>query len=203
MFYSDRQDLAELSENVIVEPDGTIRPEVFNNDGHGRAYGLEILLKHEITDNFYGWLSYTLSRSEVQPQPNLVVQPTAFDETHNLIAVASYRVGRGWELGARYQLTTGRPTTPINGSTFDSDGNLYIRNNGPTGSARLPTYSELDVRAEKTWLFQNWQLAAYLDVRNVTNALNPEAEQYDYRFQETAPVRGIPILPTIGVKGQW
>jgi TonB family protein len=203
VFYSDRESLAAFSRNIIVEPDGTLKAEVFNNDSNGRAYGFELLVKHDITEKFYGWLSYTLMRSEVRPQPDKDIQPTAFDQTHNLVAVPSYRVGKGWELGARYQLTTGRPITPVLGSTFDSDSNTYIRENGPAGSARRDLFSELDVRAEKTWLFETWQFSLYLDVRNVTNALNPEATQYDYRFQQTAPVRGVPILPTLGVKGQW
>ena len=33
-------------------------------DGQGRSYGMELILKHEFTERFFGWISYTLSRSE-------------------------------------------------------------------------------------------------------------------------------------------
>ena len=33
--------------------------------------------------------------------------------------------------------------------------------------------------------------------------LDVEATEYDYRFRESAPVTGIPFLPTIGIRGQW
>ena len=33
-------------------------------DGQGRSYGLELILKHEFTERFFGWIAYTLSRSE-------------------------------------------------------------------------------------------------------------------------------------------
>ena len=37
----------------------------FSSTGQGRAYGLELWLRHHVTEHFYGWLAYTLSRSEV------------------------------------------------------------------------------------------------------------------------------------------
>jgi TonB family protein len=39
-------------------------PTPYTPDGRGRSYGMELILKHEFTDRFYGWLAYTLSRSE-------------------------------------------------------------------------------------------------------------------------------------------
>ena len=62
---------------------------------------------------------------------------------------------------------------------------------------------QLDVRAEKTWLFKLWSLGLYLDIQNLFNASNVEAIQWDYRYRESAPVSGVPFLPTLGVRGQW
>ena len=61
----------------------------------------------------------------------------------------------------------------------------------------------LDVRAEKTWLYKTWSLGLYLDIQNVYNHTNVEATQYDYRYQDSVPISGIPILPTLGIRGQW
>lgn len=38
-------------------------------------------------------------------------------------------------------------------------------------------------------------------MQNAYNATNAEFTAYDYRFVESAPVPGIPILPTFGVRG--
>jgi hypothetical protein len=38
--------------------------ERYAPDGVARGYGLEVLLKHRPTKQFYGWIAYTLSRSE-------------------------------------------------------------------------------------------------------------------------------------------
>jgi hypothetical protein len=40
-------------------------------------------------------------------------------------------------------------------------------------------------------------------VQNVTNRSNPEFHVYDYRFQDQGTISGLPILPTLGVKGRF
>jgi TonB family protein len=188
----------------------------FDSLGRARSYGLEILLRHEITQHFYGWIAYTLSRSEESGAPaggipmgatglardDFSWHPSTFDQTHNLILVGSYKL-RSWELGARYRYVTGIPTTPVTGSVYDADFNGYTRLNGATGSTRVPAFSQLDVRLEHTWTFNYWSFGAYLDVQNITNAQNPEGFTYDYRFQQTAPIRGLPILPILGLRGRF
>jgi hypothetical protein len=89
------------------------------------------------------------------------------------------------------------------GSTYDADLGLYVPVEGAPNSVRIPTFEQLDVRAEHTWIFDRWSLGAYLDVINVTNATNVEAILYDYRFRASAPVSSFPILPTLGVRGTW
>jgi len=202
-YHIGRDQLAVFTTDTVMRPDGTLERLNFVNDGTGQTWGLEVLLKHKVTERFYGWLSYTLSHSTLRRHPDEAAAPTSFDQTHDLIAVASYRLRGGWELGARFRLSTGRPQTPIVGSTFDSDRNQYQPLRGDRNSARRATFSELDLRLDKTWLFDTWSFGAYLDVINVYNAENAEATQYDYRFRDTAPVRGVPIVPTLGIKGQW
>ena len=98
---------------------------------------------------------------------------------------------------------TGVPTTPVAGSFYDVDFNGYTRENGALGSARLPNFSQLDVRLEHVWTFDAWTLGAYVDVQNVLNSDNPEAITYDYRFRQSAPLRGLPILPILGIRGRF
>jgi len=191
----------------------------FSANGRGRAYGLEFMLRHQVTAHFYGWIAYTLSKSETSgnlaegipmgPPSNvdrtgtdLAWHPGEFDQTHNLILVASYSRW-GWTLGGRYRYVTGTPTTPVAGSFYDADWNGYTRENGPLNSARNPAFSQLDVRLEHVWTFDAWTLGAYVDVQNVFNAQNPEGITYDYRYQQSAPIRGLPILPILGVRGRF
>jgi len=188
---------------IRLLPDGTLRALRFTNQGDAYSYGLELIVKHDVTRHFYGWLAYTLSRTLAQRRAGEALEPFAFDQTHILTLVASFRVGIGWELGLRFRLVSGRPDTPVLGSVFDSDTNRFSRIFGERGSTRLPLFHQLDLRVEKSWFFKLWRLSAYLDVQNVYNAENPEAILYDYRYKDSGPLRGLPILPTIGLKGSF
>ena len=197
-----RYDSVVPTKQVQVTDDG-VRPLRYVNEGSGYSTGMELILKHDVTRHFYGWLAYTLSLSRAQQKPDGDYVLFAFDQTHILTLVASYRIGWGWELGARFRLVSGRPETPVMGSIYDSDLNKFSRLNGERNSDRLPVFHQLDLRVEKTWIFDLWRLSAYLDVQNVYNATNAEATLWDYRFLESAPLQGLPILPTLGVKGSF
>jgi TonB family protein len=208
---------------LVRRHDTPVPPPPFSPSGQERSYGLELIVKHEFTARFYGWLAYTLSWSQqtayavnapLQGNPNRGnVEtvgatsstgwfPTDYDQRHNLIAVGSYQL-KHWRLGSRFRLVTGSPETPVVGSVFDADLNQYQCQYGSPNSARKPTFHQLDVRVDRTWTFRLWELSAYLDVQNVYNAENPEATIYDYRCRGSESIRGLPILPILGVKGMF
>jgi len=64
-------------------------------------------------------------------------------------------------------------------------------------------FNQLDLRVERTFTFSWWTLGAYLDVQNVFNTQNPESTAYDYRYRDSSPVRGLPILPVLGLRGRF
>jgi TonB family protein len=178
--------------------------------GRARGYGMEVLLKHRLAGDFYGWIAYTLSRSEDRRLAGedgapaaTAYRPTTFDQTHNLIVVASRQLGSRWELGARFRLVTGVPETEVLGAFLDVDFSDWDPVNGVENGIRRQTFHQLDLRVERTFTFESWRLSLYLDVQNVYNAENPEATLYDYRFRERAPVRGLPILPVLGMRGRF
>ena len=203
IYYVRRRNLVVFSNDLVMNDDGTFQNVNFINEGRRDSYGLELLIKREISEHVFGWLSYTFSRSHQQQHPGQEWIATAFDQPHVLNAVASWKPGKGWELGARFQLASGRPDTPVLGATYDADSGQYVPVRGELRSVRVPMFTQLDVRAEKNWLYKTWSLGLYIDIINVTNAENVEATQYDYRFRESAPVTSFPILPTLGVKGTW
>lgn len=201
-YYIERKKLVGFTQRSTVDDEGNVDQPNFVNEGRGYTRGLEVLIKREVSDRLFGWLSYTYSHSErALPERRLIL--TAFDQTHVANAVVSWRAGAGWELGARWRAATGRPDTPVAGATYDADDGGYSDIEGGARSIRLPFFNQLDVRVEKTWLFDTWSMGAYIDVQNVLDHENVEAIQYDYRYRETAPVTGVPILPTIGIRGQW
>ena len=204
IYYVRRRDLVVFAGNDLVDNgDGGFQFVNFRNEGRRDSYGFEILIKREISEHFFGWLSYTFSKSKQKQHPDSDWLLTAFDQTHVMNAIASWKPGKGYELGARFQLATGRPDTPVIGSTYDADTGNYDAVRGPIRSIRVPMFKQFDVRAEKVWLYNTWSLGLYLDIINVANFENVEAFQYDYRFREKAPITSFPILPTLGLRGTW
>jgi TonB family protein len=204
IYYTRRRNLVVFTDELISNNDGTFTYVNFLNEGRRDSLGFEIMIKREISERVFGWLSYTYSKSR---QKNFVDSdrffPTAFDQPHVMNAVASWKPGRGFELGARFQLASGRPDTPVIGATYDADSGTYDAVRGPARSVRTPTFKQIDVRAEKVWLYNTWSIGAYIDIINVMNFKNVEATEYDYRFRESAPITSFPILPTLGLRGTW
>lgn len=105
----------------------------------GQTYGLELLVRRS-QGRLSGWVAYTLSRSERYLPCGL--RPSDYDQTHALNVVAQLQLPRGVQLGARLLVNTGRPETLLRLPDLAST----LRNN-----VRMPTYVQLDVRAEKQW----------------------------------------------------
>ena len=89
------------------------------------------------------------------------------------------------------------------GAFLDVDYGDWDPVSGEANGVRRQTFHQLDLRVERTFTFDTWRLSVYLDVQNVYNAENPEATLYDYRYRESGPVRGLPILPVLGLRGRF
>ena len=61
---------------------------------------------------FFGWITYSLIRSERRDHPGSDWRLFDYDQTHVLAVLASYELGHGLEVGARFRYTTGLPRTP-------------------------------------------------------------------------------------------
>jgi hypothetical protein len=203
IYFIRRTGLTQFSNKATLYPDGSVQLRYWDNTGDGYTYGFEAMVRREISERAFGWLSYSYSRTFQRVEQDDPYRPATFDQPHILNAVASYKLGHGWELGAREQLASGSPTTVATGATFDADSGRYVRVTDATRNARNPFFAQTDVRVEHTWLYDTWSLGLYLDVQNVFNTTNVEAYQYDYRFRDRAPVTSYPILPTLGVRGSW
>lgn len=171
--------------------------------GYGRAYGAELLLRVRPTSYFVGWVAYSLSRFERDYFGGVAFAPGPLDQPHNLIVVGSFKLPWDVSLGLRLRYASGPLVTPVLGSLFDSSGNYSVPLPGLPWSMRLKDFFQLDLRIDKRFVFDAWTLVLYLDVQNVTNQQNPEALFYNHNYSQSAELTGIPILPTLGLRGEW
>ena len=171
--------------------------------GSGVIYGAETLIQYKPDEHFFGWLSYTLSRSLRRDAPGMPLELSEFDETHILTVLGSYRLGRGWEFGARYRLTSGYMYTPENYGFYDENIGTYLSQQAyPPFGSRLPLFQALDLRVDKTWKFRWGQIGMYLDTLNVFNNGNVDGISYNYNFTRTSFIPDLPFLPNFGVRGE-
>jgi hypothetical protein len=172
---------------------------LFRNQG--RAYGLEFFLRRKLERGIYGWLSYTLSRSE-RFAPGGPVSLFNYDQTHVLNLALSWKINDHWRVGARFQIASGTPVADIVGSIYHSDDREF--DPFVTGMVdRTPMSNQLDLRVDYSFRWWRFKMNAFLDVMNAYNAQNGDlgwAYRYDYAAR--VPGGGIPILPTIGLRGE-
>lgn len=204
LFYRDLDDLITPTDEVRIDSaTGSPEPVIYDNAGSGRAYGFEVLARHYPANKFFGWVAYTLSRSERRDPETGEWTVFEYDQTHIFSAVAGYNLPWNVDVSARFRLVTGNPETPVVGSVWNADQDSYSPIYGEPNSIRSDTFHQLDLRVDKEFVFNTWRLGVYLDVINAYNAKNEEGKRYNYDYSERGSVNGLPIIPTLGVNGRF
>lgn len=150
---------------------GVVGNEPLDSRGEGETYGFEVLAQKRVINNFYGILAYTYGYSNFS-DINGDLFPSAWDSRHILSMTVGKYFSKNWNLGARFRLQSGLPETPYN-LERSALVEIWNVNNGPVqdytklNQLRGNVAHQLDVRAEKKWVFSKWQLTAYIDIVNV------------------------------------
>jgi hypothetical protein len=169
----------------------------------GRVIGLEALLRLDPGGPLYGWIAYTLSKADrwdgaVPGSPH---EPADFDQRHVLAVVAALRAGRGWSFGLRFRLSSGNFYTLNTRGPWSADDDTWTAI--PGERLRFPPFNSLDLRAEKSWVFDTWAFKFYVEVLNVYNSKNSENITYSDDYSESRLTRGLPIIPRIGARADF
>jgi hypothetical protein len=203
-------------------------PERPNLASHGMAYGMELLLRRPLGGNWFGWLSYSLSRSTRYTRflrynnhgdpigTDAKDLPFVFDQTHILHLVVSYKFANNVTLGGVLHFNTGRPETGLGPSTQREGIRSF-----PDGAERpewipvdrdqvdrLPAFFRFDVRLAKAWAYDTFALEAYLDMLNVSVSREVVGYSYTSGGPPGTPLLkepiGLPVvLPILGLKGRY
>ncbi len=198
---------------------GTIGGEALDQSVDGRAYGVEIMSRWQIPSKLSAVASLTLFRSEYRTSPSGKYTPSAWDNRFIINASASYNLSNNWSIAAKISAIGGAPYTP-----YDLEQTALVEVWNTTGSPqydyslhhteRLPAYWQLDVRVDKNYYFERWNMGFYLDVQNLFankysspdipistgEILNPDADPSAQRYalEYISGESGV-VLPTIGI----
>lgn len=140
----------------------------------GRAYGLELTYQQKLFKGWFGIAAFTLVRSEFNDKDGNLV-PTSWDNRFLASITAGKKFGDNWELGIQYQFLGGTPFTPFdleataNRMNWDNIGRA-IPDYSLLNTRRLGNLNRLNVRIDRKWFFENFNLDVYLDAQNVLGA---------------------------------
>ncbi|MEE9384595.1 MAG: carboxypeptidase regulatory-like domain-containing protein [Nannocystaceae bacterium] len=202
-YYKYMWDLVSIPTFLTFMPSVLSLLELPENDQEGRVYGLEVLVRKNLTKQLFGWAAYTLSRSDRRTEGTSNWELFDLDQTHLLTIVAGVKLKRRYRISARFRLTSGNPFTPCLGGVYDVESEQYMCVRGDTNSARAPTFHQLDLRFEKTWVRELATVSLYVDLINAYNRRNVEFQSYNADYTRLEPIRGLPFLPVIGVKTEY
>ncbi|WP_347174089.1 TonB-dependent receptor [Polaribacter uvawellassae] len=150
---------------------GVVGSEEVTSTSKGKAYGFEVFAQKKSYEGLYGILSYTFIRSEFQNQLNQYI-PSSWDNKHLLTVTAGKKLNNNWEIGSKFRLVGGKPYSPYDLNASSIIANYDVANRGildytSLNSERFGTYSQLDLRIDKTWFWSKFSLNFYVDVQNV------------------------------------
>jgi hypothetical protein len=155
----------------------------------GESYGVEFMLRRPMKHKLYGWLAYTLSRS-LRVVDGIIV-PSDWDQRHILNLVVGYRWPKRYSTSARFHYNSGRPYPLYSERSTDVEGYIH-----------LPGFPQLDLRADKRFIFDTFVLDAYLELVNATLS----REVFDIKRQYSGAITENYyrlVLPSLGVHVEW
>lgn len=187
LYYKDIDNLIKYSD----------KNEEFTNDAEGKINGIEIYIYQNIKNRLWGWISYTYSISERKWGDNSPTGLYYFDKTHIINIVLSYKISSRFQIGTKFNYTTGIPFREI----ISVRNGIAVREIFET--TRYPAYHRLDLRGE--YRFKIWGLDSnlYLEVLNIYNKKNIIRYIYnsDYsNYKNPYKLYDLPILPFLGLE---
>jgi Carboxypeptidase regulatory-like domain/TonB-dependent Receptor Plug Domain len=172
------------------------------NAWSGTSRGVEWLLQRRSPNGVTGWVSYALAQATLTDAETSLTFDSDNDQRHTVNAYLSYRFGDRTNVSAKFRYGS---NTPVPGY-YDDDGGGF-RLSSERNRLRLPAYSRLDVRANRTFAIRRARLTAYAEVQNLLNHSN-----FRYTGRSLFLPSGrvtfnrdtqFPLLPAAGLTVEW
>lgn len=177
----------------------------YNNKGRLESLGFETFVRRALTERWFGWLSYTYSKTRERQSDD---QPWYFgdnDQTHVLNVTGSYRVNAGWDLGGRLGYHTGDTyTTKLGSAVYNANLDKYQpRSDNTVNGQRLPDYNELSLFSSHDLLFNEWKSTLRWGIEYFWFKRQAYGAEANYDFSKETYFRGVPPIPYLELRGEF
>jgi hypothetical protein len=155
-----------VADGRLVLPSFTTR---YANALDGRSRGLELIVQRRNPNGLSGWMAYNLASTRYRSTVTGEEFSADFDQRHTLNMYGVYRLSDRMSFSSRFRA----------GSNFPTPGYFESRTTTAPGqppayflstarnNVRVPVYSRLDVRANRTFSWRAARLTAFAEVLNV------------------------------------
>lgn len=165
--------------------------EPLTSEGKGFSRGVEISLQKKSSDvPHYGLFSLTYSESRFTALDG-IERRGSYEQNWIMNLGAGWIFSKYWEGSLKFRFATGKPYTPYN-----SDGSQNVEN---YNSAKVIASHSLDIRIDRKWDLDGYNLIAYLDIQNIYNRKNVGFVRWDKRERKEDTSSSIGVLPSIGL----
>lgn len=143
-YYKSMQNQIDYRDGANVYNNNAIETQLLF--GIGRAYGFEMLFKKQ-AGKLTGWVSYTLSKTELKIDGinNNQWYNATQDHTHNIAVTASYQLNKKWSFSANWVFYTGGAVTYPSGKYIVGGAPVFYYTG--RNQYRFPDYHRLDLSA--------------------------------------------------------
>ncbi|WP_409029192.1 TonB-dependent receptor [Gracilimonas sediminicola] len=158
------------------------------SEGKGRTYGVELLFQQKFTGNFYAVTAFTFYKSEFTNLLGNDYDPAVWDNGVLISLLGGYKFGNNWEVSGRYRFLGKAPYAPVDQQATLDNYPAVIKDFNKLGTVRLDPFSQLDVRIDKKWSFQQFSLDLFVEIQNVLASANPSEPRYGLDRNEQGEV---------------
>ena len=180
LYYKELEKLVTRSVNTDALFDDTDTPitTAYLNQGTGYVNGAEALLRHRVSEKFFGWVSYAYTHAERRETPDAAYKPFLFDNTHIVSVVANYSPTPKNNIGVKWQYASGTSAVPVSTLLMIQDPvtlGMHPALSDVAGAivpAALQTYHTLDLRLSRKKTVWGFRVTEFIEIWNVYNSKN-------------------------------
>jgi hypothetical protein len=159
---------------------------------------MELLLQRRSPHGVSGWLAYSYGRIRYTDRQTHETYWSDLDQRHAVNLYVAYRLSDRTSVSAKVRAGTNVPAPGY----FTQEGSDYFIT-ADRNTLRLPTYSRVDVRANRTFNWARKRLTLFAEVINLLNRdnvrFNPPGVNTTTRRVSNLFESLIPIVPSAGI----
>ena len=202
---------------------GVIGNELLTSTAQGRSYGAELLLKWLVAKKLNLASCFTLFKSEYRTDKESEYIASAWDNRFIFNLRGTYNLPRHWSVGMKVSCIGGAPYTPYDAdksslvTAWNAQGKPYY-DYTRYNEERLPAFTQVDIRIDKTFYLKRCMLGFYIDLQNIAGSKlkqadvlmstgvikNPDAPIAEQRYvMKSLKQESGTLLPTLGITFEY